>query len=502
MRTSRLYFKLLGAFLLIIAIFTLIISAATSLATRKAFDLYTTRSGKQLAERLAPSLAAYYAANQSWQSVDAYLTSLLSGTAPVNPGMMGNNSGSGSGHGYGSGQGYGYGQGNGQGSGMGTMMDSDDQRLLLTDISGTVVGDTGGELVGQTLSSSDLNAGTVVSDDTAQYGYLLVTTQILSNSSPAGEFLASVNKGILTSAVVAAIIALIAGSLLFLQITSPLKKLKNAAIAISNGQLDHRIEVRSRDEFADLAQAFNQMAEALTQSKAQREQMVSDVAHELRTPLSAIQGILEGMEDRVLPMDDDQVTALQTETQILNRLVGDLRILTLADAGQLNLEKSSTDLQPFLETTIERLRLLADQKDIHLSLSAESGLPSVEIDRVRITQVIANLVSNALRYTPTGGEIQISAKRQGERQILIAVSDTGTGINPEALPYIFDRFYRADKSRARISGGSGLGLAIVKQLVEAHAGTVWGESPIHTAADGSGFGTRINFTLPIPSTIQ
>jgi two-component system, OmpR family, sensor histidine kinase BaeS len=204
------------------------------------------------------------------------------------------------------------------------------------------------------------------------------------------------------------------------------------------------------------------------------------------------------MQDGVLHLDDEQIAALHSETILLNRLVGDLRLLSLAEAGQLKLERQETEPGGFIQQVVERAKSQANPKNIRLEMDIPAELPDIWIDSDRITQVLNNLISNALRYTPEGGTITIRATfPPGEGLLHVSVADTGAGINPENLPYVFDRFYRADKSRTRSSGGSGLGLAIVKQLVEAHGGSVLAESPIFQGENQPGFGTKISFTLPI-----
>jgi two-component system, OmpR family, sensor histidine kinase BaeS len=354
------------------------------------------------------------------------------------------------------------------------------------------------ELVGQKLSSSALSTGAPILVDGEHVGTVFVTPTGFSSSTPAGLFLSSVNRSIILSVIVASGAALLLGWALFAQITAPLRRLKTAASAISQHDLSQRVVVNSHDELGDLSQAFNQMAQSLEKAEGQRRRMMADIAHELRTPLSVIQANLEGMLDGVLPLDAGQVIALHEETLLLNRLVSDLRLLSLAEAGELALERQETDLGDLLHRVVERLGGQARQKGIVLEAEISDNLPKVWIDPGRITQVLDNLISNSLRYTPKDGRITI---RSGIVQnhpglVEVSVTDTGSGIEPEALPYIFDRFYRADGSRTRSSGGSGLGLAIVKQLVEAQGGGVEAFSPVFQADGDRGYGTKIQITLP------
>ena len=488
---NNLFFKLMGAFLLVILIGALVIFVLTSNATQDAFSIYTTRSGQILAQSLASDLADYYAQNQTWQGVVD--TVLQSDTLTQEmPGVMGN--------GMGSGQGHGYGQGK-QSANAGMMMGMGN-RLILADENGLVISDTQGEMTGEQLSPVEMEAGKEIMVDDVQVGTLIVTPENIVNSlTPAGQYLGDVNQAIISSAGIAAIIALILGAILFIQITSPLRKLQKAATSIASGDYQQRVEIKSHDELGQLGETFNLMAENLENSMTQRRHMVADVAHELRTPLTAIQGTLEAVKDGVLPLDSEQVDALYSETMLLNRLVGDLKLLSLADAGQLTLDLHPTEPEPLLQQVVERARPLADQKNVRLEANIQPDLPVVWMDSDRITQVLNNLIGNALRYTPPGGLITIHTMHKSTPDCLeISVSDTGIGISAEELPNIFERFYRVDKSRSRASGGSGLGLAIVKHLVEMHGGKVFAESPILQGENGQFYGTRITFQIPVRKT--
>jgi signal transduction histidine kinase len=482
MRNS-LIFKLMGAFFLVIVIGALVITFLTSQATQKAFNLFSTRSGQVWALRLAPVLADFYAQSNGWQGMDSVLQSGLGELYA--PGGTGSSAGEG--HGYGA----------GRQSGTETMSITD-QRLILADARGIVVSDTGNDLVGTQISADELSNGAPIMVNGDLVGTLIITPNALSSSdTPASEFIKSMNQAIITSAVIAGIIALIFGAVLFLQITAPLRKLRKAASAISRGDLNQRVKIHSRDELGDLGQAFNQMAENLSLVETQRQHLAADVAHELRTPLAAIQGTLEGIQDGVLPLDHEQVDALHAEAILLNRLVGDLRLLTLSEAGQLRLEIQQTRTGEFLQQVTERAKTQAQVKNVRLKTGIQKELPDLWIDTDRITQVLNNLISNAIRYTPNDGTITVKASYQASiGSVQVSVIDTGPGIEPENLPFVFDRFYRADKSRTRASGGSGLGLAIVKQLVEAHGGKVQAESPVFRRKDRLSCGTKISFTLP------
>ena len=369
-------------------------------------------------------------------------------------------------------------------------------RVVLTDARGQVLSDSADLLTGQTLAAGQIATGTPIQVNGQTVGTVIGASLAEPvAATPAGAFLKEVNRSILLAVLAAAAIALALGALLFVQLTAPIRRLTAAAHAIAAGDLSQRVTVRSGDELGELADAFNTMAANLAASEGQRRQMVADVAHELRTPLSVMQANLEAMQDGILPTDAEQLASLHEETLLLSRLVADLRLLSLVEAGQLKLELVEADLGELVSRAAERLRPAAEAKGVDLTIEFTPDLPRVRVDVDRFTQMIGNLVDNALRYTPRGGRIELTVGWSGEagqdRRPIVAVTDTGSGIAPEDLPHVFDRFYRGDKSRARASGGSGLGLAIVKQLAEAHQGKVWAESPIFHAADGNGFGTRI-----------
>ena len=476
-------FKLLGAFLVIIIVGGSVIAVLISRATQSAFNTYTTRSGQAWAQRFAPSLAEYYSMAQTWEGVEIFIQttfgdfSMPSGT----PGLMGQM----------------HGQGPKGQNGSGVMMGALDQRFLLTDSQGTVVYDSLDQLTSQKLPEAQQIEGTPIKVNETVVGILILAPENTSNT-PAAEFILSVRKAIISSAIVASVIALVLGTLLFIQLTAPMRKLRKVAAAVAEGDLDQRVNISGKDEFAELGNTFDQMVASLAQAKNQREHLMADVAHELRTPLSAIQGTLEAIQDGVLPYDREQIDALYAETTLLNRLIGDLRLLSLAETSQLTLELQQTSPSELIQQVVERAQPLALSKKVHLEFGAKGNLPDLRMDPDRITQVLNNLIQNALRYTPPEGRISVEAGFDSEqKQLKIAISDTGNGISPEDQPKVFDRFYRADKSRSRLSGGSGLGLAIVKELVHAHGGSVRIESPIYHEQERKPYGTRFIINLPM-----
>jgi two-component system OmpR family sensor kinase/two-component system sensor histidine kinase BaeS len=450
-----------------------------SRSTRTQFSQYIDQNGKVFAQQLAPTLAQYYSRQGNWQGVESLLNNPWGGS------MMGDGMGMMDNGNWGMWQDEDS-MGMGNASNLWSMMGI---RLLLADAQGMIIADNTAQDVGKTVASTDLAVGVPILVGNQQVGTLLPLNAGSNMPGAAGDFVSSVNHSTWLAGGIAAIVALLLGSILFFQIVSPIQKLTTAAQKIASGDLKQRITTQSQDEIGTLATTFNQMADSLAKHEELRRNMIADVAHELRTPLTVIQGNLEAMLDGVLPTSPQEIATLRDEAALLTRLVADLRLLSLAESGQLKLERVRTNIAELTTHAVEPFHLQAQSSQVELKLELASNLPQVEVDTDRITQVIRNLLSNALRHTPEGGQVTISCERDTPHQVVITVSDTGEGISPADLPFVFDRFYRADKSRSRISGGSGIGLTIVKQLVEAHGGTVWVENQPPR-------GTTFGFTLP------
>lgn len=303
-------------------------------------------------------------------------------------------------------------------------------------------------------------------------------------------FRAAVNE-ILIVATIAALAAAMAVSLFTVRrIVSPIKDMMRASREIARGDYLQRVQVTGEDELASLARAFNQMARTLDQVEKRRMTLIGDVAHELRTPLANIRGIMEGLVDDLMPASPETYLRVQAEASRLQRLVDDLAELSRAEAGEIAFDMTDVDLVALSKETAKRLAPQFDDKSVALQIDLPTGLPLVRADPLRITQVLMNLMGNALQYTPSGGTVTISAHREG-RFIVVTVRDTGLGIPADALPHVFERFYRVDKSRSRIGGGSGLGLTIARHIVEAQGGRIDAESA------GKGLGTTLTFSLPV-----
>jgi signal transduction histidine kinase len=303
------------------------------------------------------------------------------------------------------------------------------------------------------------------------------------------DFLNTITHSFWLVIVLAWLLALLLTLALSNHILKPVRELTRIANRMEKGDLSQRIRIRTKDEMGMLAHAFNTMADSLARSEQLRRNLVSDVAHELRTPLTNIRGYLEALKDQVIAPTGEMIASLYEESLLLSRLVVDLQELSLAKAGQLHLVLRPLALEEVVVKAVSSLQLQAANKQLALRVEMPPCLPRVEADAERVGQVLRNLVSNAITHTLSGGEITIRA-RAINGEVLVSVNDTGEGIDEQHLPYIFERFYRADASRSRATGGTGLGLAIVKQVVEAHGGQVEAQSSLRC-------GSSFTFSLPV-----
>ena len=330
-------------------------------------------------------------------------------------------------------------------------------------------------MMGDRLPPNVLEDAFPMQVDGTTVGYVLASREAFRQSQAEQLLLERVNRTVLFASLGAAGLALVLGLVLARTLTQPIRELTVATEAVAQGELEQQVSVRSSDELGELARSFNQMSSDLARSRTLRQQMTADIAHELRTPLSVILSHVDAIEEGVLPATSETLQVIREETAQLSRLVEDLRTLSRADAGELSMTLLPTDPHALLSKAATSHRPLAAEKGIKLEVDAEDNLPEIEVDPDRISQVLDNLLSNALRHTPQGGNIRLFA-RVVHNGVEIGVVDSGPGITPEALPHVFDRFYRADSARGRDLGGSGLGLAIARSIVESHAGSIQAES--------------------------
>lgn len=304
------------------------------------------------------------------------------------------------------------------------------------------------------------------------------------------DFREAVNTALVIAGAAALVAALGASWFVSQQIIRPIRSLVTLSKRIAGGSYAQRLHLDTHDEFAELVENFNHMAESLERTEAMRVQLLGDVTHELKTPLAGIKGYMEGLQDGVLPPTPETFQLIHREADRLGRLVQDLQELSRTESGRIALNLQPHRPDEIVFPVVERMRPQFADKNILLRVEVPRGLPAVCADSDRTAQILTNLLGNALQYTTAGGEVVVTAARHHDC-IGFSVMDNGIGLSSEELPHIFHRFYRVDKSRTRGSGGSGIGLTVAKHLVEAQNGE------IHAESAGLGKGSRFSFTLPL-----
>lgn len=442
-----LAWKLTLAFILVGLMGAVLVAVLTSQRTRSEFDRFRTERDREFVLEV---LSEYYEQHGSWSGLSATVQ-----TAP--------------------------------------QLRAATRDLVVADAQGKVVLGNRAYGEGQQLPREALAASVQVREERQTVGYVLpdmpFTRRTTRSLPPDTAFLQRVGWAAAVSASVASVLALVLGALLARTLTRPIRELTAATKAMASGNLGQRVHVRSHDEIGELASSFNQMSADLARASHVRKQMTADLAHDLRTPLSILRGYTEGLKDARLQGSPQLYALMFGEVEHLQRLVEDLRVLSLADAGELPLNRRAVDPSALIERTALAYVVQAEEQGVTLRVERDEQLPSIAVDTDRITQVLNNLVSNALRHTPSG-EIVLSAQAE-DGQVRLSIRDTGVGIAADDLPFIFDRFYRADKARQRSdNASSGLGLAIAKAIVEAHGGTI-------SASSTPGQGTTFVMRFPV-----
>lgn len=362
---------------------------------------------------------------------------------------------------------------------------------ILTDDGGQILWHPESQEIGQKISIEKEDVKQPVLSQGRVIAYLLPANHyIYGNKTLENQFMSSVLRSIVWGTVFSVLVAALLGLLFSTTLLKPLRKLSQAAREYARGHFDHRLAAQGESpDFAQVFTAFNDMAANLTRQEKLRRDLTADVAHELRTPLTILSGNLESMQEGLQEPSPEALASLHDEVLRLRALVDELQQLTLAEARQLPLYRQKTDLAKFLQETVDLFEAEAREKEVKIEMQTKEGLPYIAIDPGRMRQVFINLLSNALRYGPHRGMVRIDLAAQGG-VMTVSFHDNGPGIPPEDLPYIFERFYRSDKSRSRTQGGTGLGLAIVRGFVEAHGGTIEVQS-------APGQGTTFLIRLPI-----
>lgn len=483
--------KVLLSLALVISVALLVIGLLVGRSADTAYRSYLSRMQQRQLDWAAQQVAAVYAETGSWQQAQAWLDE--SDASMVMPGRVG--------------------PGRQQGRGpLRPGSDSIQSYWLVDPETGTLRIDPARQ-----MEPSALAAGSPVLVDGVEVARLVPAFPTSSIGSEEQALIDRINRAILLSALVAGAVALLVGGLLLASILRPLRRLEAGVAQVAQGDLQARVPVNGRDEIGRLATGFNQMAVNLQHQEELRQHMVADIAHELRTPLSVIQGNLQAIIDGVYPLEKREVETIYEETRLLSRLISDLHELAQAEAGQLLLTRQPISVSDVLAHMVDSFQPLATEKKITLVSVPPDPNPEIVVDPDRLQQILHNLLGNALRHTAPGGTIHLTAqlltddelagerfqqhhndytKEDRTKYVRFRVQDSGEGIQADALPHVFDRFYRVDSSRNHTSGwhqvndgGTGLGLAIAKALVELHGGHISVESQL-------GKGTTFWFDLP------
>ena len=446
--------KMMLALGLVVVVAVGAVALAVNASAGRHLEDYVTAGMQARAAALAPTLERYYIARGSWAGVAESLQ-----------------------------------PGHAMGRGMGPMRMHGNP---LAGLGGVVLADAGGQVLLDTTTNGGLDrlapallrvAEPLEDEGGAVVGYLVV------GSGPQEALLAeNLGRSILYAGLAAGAVAIALGLVLTRTVARPLQVLAEGTRRIGQGDLAHRVAVTSPDEIGDLARRFNEMAAALERQEESRRALTADVAHELRTPLAVIRAQVEALQDGVFDLTPEAVAPIHDQVLLLGRLVDDLRELALAEAGQLPLERSETDPAALAERVAAAFGPRAQTAGIDLRVEAPAGLSPLWADAQRLEQVLANLLTNALRHTPPGGRVALRVAEEGGR-LAFRVEDSGSGIAPEDLPHVFDRFYRGDPARSTGDGHTGLGLSIAQGLARAHGGEI-------TVESCPGAGSTFIVTLP------
>ena len=370
------------------------------------------------------------------------------------------------------------------------------QHIILTDTKGMVVADSGDSLLGEQYSPDSPGKNLVLLGQAKPIGIMYITAEPdtdLGISTLQITF-RRIGRFFILGGLIAVTSALVLTFFVTRPILEPIRALTRAARQLGRGNLSQRVDYCGKGEIGELAQTFNSMASDLERAEKLRRNLVTDAAHELRTPLSNIQGYLEAISDGTIQPNATTINSLYREATLLSRLIDDLQELALADAGELKLTRQTEDIIKVVNQAVAAMQAQATAKGISLLTDLPRELLPCDIDTQRIKQVLRNLLDNALAYTPSSGTITVEVRQKDDYWVEVSVRDTGAGIPIEDLPYIFERFYRVDKSRTRATGGYGLGLTIAKRLVEAHGGKIEVQSEVKK-------GSCFIFTVPVSSNL-
>ncbi|MEW6718286.1 MAG: ATP-binding protein [Chloroflexota bacterium] len=456
----RIVLSLIAIVIITIAIVLIIVFRQTAVEVRA----FMFRGGLTGTQNIVNLLEEYYLVHDTWYGVDELLMPMMHNQM-VMPGMAGWRRGA-----------------------------SDNlfpPQMRLADSNGLLMVDTKNPTASEYLTNEELENAIPLQCEGVTVGYLLPEGNIPFTPANETALLSRLYNVTVISVLIAGGVALILALLLSNRLIRPIQTLTRAATQLATGDLSQRVPAKGKDELAKLGQTFNQMATSLQQAEESRRAMTADVAHELRTPLAVQRANIEALLDGIYPLTPENLLTIQEQNELLSRLVEDLRILAMTDSGQMKLERIPTNLKQLVEQMVNRFTPQIDEKHLQIQLDLSDNCPTLSLDALRIEQILNNLLSNTIHFTPLNGHIRLNLACQ-PNQAVLTILDSGPGIPEEALPHIFERFYRADKSRSRVDGSTGLGLAIARQMARAHNGEL-------TAANHPDGGAIFTLTLPFSS---
>jgi len=471
----KLMYKIMLSFMLIIVIGGLIIAFTINKSTSRSFTAMVRESDISYAEELAIILSVYQEQTGTWEGVENIIQ------LPSQMGMMGNNANRRSRAPDSNTNPIDHLIARGQFRALPILLISPENKIIFSNIDDMM------------LKIPENPGVPVFGLNNTLIATVFAGSMIGSELLPIQEdFLDSVQKAILLASMVVLLSTFVIGYFLVKHITSPVGALHKASNSIAKGDFEVRVNINRQDELGDLATGFNLMAESLEAAEKWKQQIIADSAHELRTPVSLIQGHLEMMLEGVYPMDRKGIQTLFDETLLLTSLISELQELSSTEAGYTSFEMEKISIKELINSVTNNFEAKMTEKNIELKTDVEKELADILADRQKLYQVFLNIISNSLKFTPEGGLITISSwLDKGKGGICISIEDSGPGISPQERNKIFDRFYRIDKHRNRNAGGSGLGLAISSEIIGRHGGTIKAVDPL------SGKGTRILITLPV-----
>jgi two-component system sensor histidine kinase BaeS len=475
----RLRTRLIMGFVIITVLTMGAFALVARISITQRFNNMVHQAGQEYAQRMSVFFGLYYASNGSWDGVQDLFINYrspvsisISNNPPQIPPYLNTDPG-----------GIVVGRFPNRG-----IIDPRDERLLLLDANGALIFDSNPDAGSPDSLLARRDEGVNIVIDNQTVGTVVAASGIGILNSVQESYINDVNQYTLIGGLAAILIAVVLGAYQAFKIIKPVKALSQASHKLASGDYSQRIPSTSDDELGEMSNAFNQMAEELERQETLRQRALADVAHELRTPLSVLQIDLESIEDGILEPSKETIHQLQLEVSTLNKLVDDLRTLSLADAGELVMDFQQLEINSLIRVNVKRIANSAKEKGIQVSVDLEEDELFVMGDEQRLSQVLLNLLTNAIHFTPQNGSIHVSSKREGNA-IRVLIHDTGEGISAQDLPLIFERLYRSDHARTRESGGSGLGLSIARSLVEAHHGKIWADSE-------PGKGSTFIFELP------